>query len=84
MGESPEAGHPVLVAFGHRVRERRRRLGLTLDGLAGRSGFHMSYLSQLERGRRNASILSVTTLARALEVEPGEFFKGLTSTPQPG
>ena len=76
--------HPVLVTFGQRVRERRRRLGLTLDGLAGRSGFQMSYLSQIERGRRNASILSVTTLARAPEVDAAELFKGLTSTAQPG
>lgn len=84
MGESPEAGHPVLVAFGQRVRERRKCLGMTLDGLAGRSGFHMSYLSQIERGRRNASILSVTAIARSLEVDPADLLKGLTSTVQPG
>lgn len=84
MAESPLAGHPVLVAFGHRVRERRRCLGLTLDGLAGRSGFHMSYLSQIERGRRNASILSVTAIARALEVDAADLLKGLTSSIQSG
>ncbi len=84
MGESPEAGHPVLVAFGQHVRERQKRLGLTLDSLAGRSGFHMSYLSQIERGRRNVSVLTVTAIARALEVDAAELIKGLTPTTQPG
>src|SRR5678816_663157 len=38
-------------AIGTRLRRQRRRLGLTLDELAGRTGISKPYLSLIETGR---------------------------------
>jgi transcriptional regulator with XRE-family HTH domain len=39
---------------------------------------HYVYLSGLERGLRNPSVLTVVKLAGALQVDPGELVSGLT------
>ena len=46
----------------------RRRQGLTQEQLAERSGFSQQYLSDLERGKRNPTIVSLYELAQALGV----------------
>jgi transcriptional regulator with XRE-family HTH domain len=40
--------------------------GLTQEALAERSGFSQQYLSGLERGRRNPTIVTLYELAQAL------------------
>src|SRR4051794_7974807 len=40
-----------MEALGPKIRRQRRRLGLTLDELAGRSGISKPYLSLIENGR---------------------------------
>lgn len=46
----------------------RKEKGLTQEELAERSGLNQQYLSGLERGQRNPTILTVYELAIALEV----------------
>lgn len=46
----------------------RREKGLTQEDVQARSGFSQQYLSGLERGRRNPTIITLYELARALEV----------------
>lgn len=46
----------------------RREKGLTQEQLAERSGLSQQYLSGLERGRRNPTIVTIYELATALEV----------------
>lgn len=46
----------------------RREKGWTQEQVAERSGFSQQYLSGLERGRRNPTIVSIYELAQALEV----------------
>lgn len=50
----------------------RASLGLTQEQLAERSGLSQQYLSGLERGKRNPTILTLYELAVALNVEPIE------------
>jgi transcriptional regulator with XRE-family HTH domain len=47
----------------------RTAKGLTQEALAERSGFSQQYLSGLERGRRNPTIVTLYELAQALEVD---------------
>ena len=61
-------------AFGRQVRRLRDRRGLTQEQLANRSGIHVSYLSGIERGTRNPSLLSIRRLAKALGVRVGKLF----------
>jgi transcriptional regulator with XRE-family HTH domain len=77
MGESPEAGHSALVQFGARVRARRKALKLSQEALADRCGLHWTYLGQVERGRRNVSLLNILRIAAALQAGAGELIEGL-------
>lgn len=47
----------------------RREKGLTQEQLADRSGFSQQYLSDLERGRRNPTVVTVYELSLALGVD---------------
>ena len=46
----------------------RKAKGLTQEQVEERSGFSQQYLSDLERGRRNPTIVTLYELAHALEV----------------
>jgi transcriptional regulator with XRE-family HTH domain len=52
--------------LGNEVRSRRVRLGLTLDGLAERSGVSRAMLSEIERGAKNPTIRVVAQIAEGL------------------
>lgn len=55
---------------GRNVRRLRLASGMTQEQYAERSGFSQQYISDLERGRRNPTIVSVFELAQALGVAP--------------
>lgn len=46
----------------------RREAGLTQEQVEERSGFSQQYLSDLERGKRNPTIVTLYELAQALGV----------------
>ncbi|WP_425410750.1 helix-turn-helix domain-containing protein [Hyphococcus sp.] len=47
----------------------RREAGLTQEEIEERSGFSQQYISGLERGQRNPTIVSLYELAQALGVD---------------
>lgn len=53
---------------GRNVARLRREKGLTQEEVAERSGFSQQYLSSLERGRRNPTVITLYELAQALGV----------------
>ena len=67
--------------FGERVREFRSRLAISQEELADRARLDRTYVSSVERGRRNVGLENICRLALALEVEPGQL---LTGFPSPG
>jgi transcriptional regulator with XRE-family HTH domain len=54
---------------GRNVRRFRQQRGLTQEQLSEKSGFTQQYLSGLESGRRNPTIVSIYQIALALEVD---------------
>ena len=52
--------------FGAKLRRVRRSQDLTQAALAARSGLHINYISGIERGTRNPSLIAVGQLATAL------------------
>jgi transcriptional regulator with XRE-family HTH domain len=59
------------VTAGKRIREHRRRLGMTQEVLAGRAGVSTSWVSQVERGILSpGSLRSVIPVAEALGLDP--------------
>jgi len=53
---------------GRNVKRIRQEKGLTQEQLAERSGFSQQYISGLEQGQRNPTIVSLYELATALGV----------------
>jgi SOS-response transcriptional repressor LexA len=64
----------VIEALGPKLRRQRRRLGLTLDELAGRTGISKPYLSLIETGRvpNPPSDEKLRRLEQTLGFTPGE------------
>ena len=60
----------LVQIFGRNVQDRRKELGLTQEDLEGLTGLRRSYISDLERGRRNPTIRALQRLADALQTEP--------------
>jgi transcriptional regulator with XRE-family HTH domain len=63
------------VDVGERLRQIRRLRRATLRTVAERSGLSESFLSQVERGRSNASIASLRRIADALRVNVSDLFE---------
>lgn len=62
--------------FGQRIRELRARSGMSQEILSFRSGLDRSYLSSVERGERNVSIVNIEKIAAALQVSVAYMFSG--------
>jgi transcriptional regulator with XRE-family HTH domain len=61
--------------FGFAVKLRREELALTQEDLAGKAGIHRTYLSDIERGSRNVSLINIERLAAALDLPLSELFQ---------
>ena len=74
MNESASSGATTAVEavssgrLGERVRELRRRRGLTLEELAELSGVSRAMISKLERGEKNPTLVVAARLAEGLGV----------------
>ncbi len=64
----------VRERFGTAVKFRREELGLTQEDLADKAGIHRTYLSDVERGTRNLSLVNIEKLATALSLKVSELF----------
>ncbi len=53
--------------FGKVVRRYRERLGVSQEELAYRANIHRTYVSMVERGVGNPTLLVIADLAKALE-----------------
>ena len=62
--------------LGVRIRERRSAAGLSLRGLAARSGLSASFLSQLERSKADPNVSSLRQLADGLGTTVGDLLGG--------
>jgi transcriptional regulator with XRE-family HTH domain len=57
---------------GRNTERIRRELGWTQEHLAERSGLSQQYISGLERGQRNPTLVTLYELATALHTSPVE------------
>jgi transcriptional regulator with XRE-family HTH domain len=64
----------IRVRFGFAVKDRREALSWTQEEFAERVGIHRTYLSDVERGTRNLSLVNIERLAVALSLKLSELF----------
>ena len=67
---------------GRNVRRFRERKGMTQERFAEVSGFSQQYISSLERGRRNPTVITLYELALALGVSHIELVRLPKSRPR--
>lgn len=65
--------------FGNRIKEIRHELNISQEELAFRTELHRTYISSIELGKRNVSLVNIEKLAKALECEISDFFKTKTT-----
>ena len=61
-----------ITKFGKVLREIRLKKKMSQGDIAEKLGVHRSYISGLERGKRNPSLLTIKKMAEALSVNPKE------------
>lgn len=66
----------ITHVFAINVKKYRLMRGLSQEELADRSGLHRTYISAVERERRNISIENIQKIADALDIEASTLLEG--------
>lgn len=61
--------------FATNIKLIRSRLGLSQEGLAAKCNLHRTYISSVERAKRNVSIDNIERIALALNVPPSQLLE---------
>jgi transcriptional regulator with XRE-family HTH domain len=67
----------LLIGLGRRIQKLRKMRGWTQVELSERVGIDRSFLADVERGKRNVSILSLELIAKGLNVTLSQLFSRL-------
>lgn len=65
----------IQIMFGDTLRSIRIKKGISQEKLAELSELHRTYISDIERGERNVSLVNIFRIAKGLEIEISELFK---------
>ena len=69
----------VQEKFGDKLRQIRANAGVSQEKLAELAGLHRTYISGVERGLRNISLLNIEKIADALDVEMADLMPSRAS-----
>ena len=67
----------ITKILGQRIRNYRTTKGLSQEKLAELSGCHPTYIGQIERGEKNATVESIEKIASALNISLSKLFEKL-------
>lgn len=67
----------LTILLGKRLRSYRKKRNLSQEKLAELSGCHPTYIGQIERGEKNATVESIEKIAKSLGVSLSELFDKL-------
>ena len=75
----------LLTAFGIHLRSLRIAAGFTQEDLGEKAGFSRSYYTDIERGKRNISLINLQRLANCLQISIPQLldFKSIPDTKTP-
>ena len=65
----------IKVAVGKRIRELRNIIGVSQEEFADMVGLDRTYITSVECGKRNISIVNIQKIAEGLKVSLSELFK---------
>ncbi len=65
----------ITKTIGQRIRNYRTEKGLSQEKLAEMSGCHPTYIGQVERGEKNATLESIEKITSAMNVSLSKLFE---------
>jgi transcriptional regulator with XRE-family HTH domain len=65
-----EDGTGIIKVVAEAVRRARKAAGLSQEDLALEAGVDRTYISQVERGKRNVTVVILARIAKALKTTP--------------
>ncbi len=68
--------------FGANVRRYRIAAGLSQEAVAVKMGVDRAYVSSMERGQQNVTLLTMWHLAEALNVKPADLLDETVEVPE--
>jgi transcriptional regulator with XRE-family HTH domain len=77
LNKNPEskAHEKMQMMFGNNLRARRKEVKISQTGLARDANLHWTYISSVERGERNISMVNIGKLAKALKCTAGDLLE---------
>lgn len=66
--------------FGEELQKIRKDKGLSQEQLGFESGYHRTYISQLERGVKSPSLKTIFRISKALTVQPSKLMQRVESS----
>ena len=72
-----EKKQKILLKFGNRVRQLRKAKGLSQEAFASLCGLDRTYISGIERGVRNVSLVNIVAMTTGLGISLSELMEGL-------
>ena len=70
----------LAVEIGQRIRNYRLQKKLSQEELAELCGLHPTYIGQVERGEKNATIESINKISAGLEISLNTLFENIESS----
>lgn len=64
----------VKKEFGKTLRSLRNYRGYSQEYVGDKTGLHRTYISDIERGERNISLINIIKICNVLETKPSAFF----------
>lgn len=64
--------------LGARIQKIRKEVGLSQEDLALEADLDRTYISHVERGTRNPTVIVLFKIAKALNTTPSDILKGLS------
>lgn len=68
----------IKAKVGQRIKQIRTEHGLTQEALANKADLDRTYVTDVENGRRNISIVNLEKLIHALNISISDFFNSST------
>jgi DNA-binding XRE family transcriptional regulator len=64
--------HAFLVSLGQQIKKLRHEKNMSQSEFSRLSGIHRTYISAIEKGEKNITLISMLKIAKALNITAGE------------
>jgi XRE family transcriptional regulator, regulator of sulfur utilization len=75
----PHTNADLLRVVGDRVRTLRRKRNWTQEDLAAKADMDRTFIADIERGKRNFTLVYIDVLATAFDLTLAQFFSGVSA-----